>query len=163
MSDDITGLCRDHSFETAVDLCRRCGLEFCEVCVVYPFGPKKPFCKECAMSLGGVRTQVTRNAQPSRLIRRRAKEFSLVVGRQRAPVTMRGAPDLVDPTIPGVPDPADNAGERVPVTVPSGDDTAFVDSLDARFREAPPAPPAPAQVDPADGVAPPIDWKQPFG
>ena len=163
VSDDITGLCRDHSFETAIDVCRRCGLEFCEVCVVYPFGPKKPFCKECAMSLGGVRTQVTRNAQPSRLIRRRAKEFSLFVGRRKAPVTIGGAPDLVDPTIPDVPDPGANARERVPVPVPRADDAAFVDSLDTRFREAPLAAPAPGQVDPADGVAPPIDWSQPFG
>ena len=50
MSDDITGLCRDHSFETATAMCRRCSLEFCDTCVVYPFGPKKPFCKECAMT-----------------------------------------------------------------------------------------------------------------
>lgn len=163
VSDDITGLCRDHSFETAVDLCRRCGLEFCEVCVVYPFGPKKSFCKECAMSLGGVRTYVTRNALSSRLIRQRAKEFSRFVDQRKSPVPMGGAPDLVDPTIPGVPDPGANARERVPVAAPSGDDTTFVDSLDADIREAPLAPPAAGQVDPADGVAPPIDWSQPFG
>jgi len=163
VSDDITGLCRDHSFESAIDLCRRCGFEFCEVCVVHPFGPKKPFCKECAMSLGGVRAHVTRNALPSRLIRQRAKEFSRFVGQRNAPVTMGGVPNLVDPTTLGIPDPGANARERVPVAVQSGNDTTLVDSLDADFREAPLAPPAAGQVDPADGVAPPIDWSQPFG
>ena len=48
MSIDLTGLCREHSFESAAELCRRCGLEYCEACVVYPFGAKKPLCKTCA-------------------------------------------------------------------------------------------------------------------
>ena len=54
MSMHLTGLCREHSFESAAELCRRCGLEYCEACVVYPFGARKPLCKSCAIAMSGL-------------------------------------------------------------------------------------------------------------
>lgn len=52
----MEGRCELHLFDRAVDLCGRCGGEFCNTCVVYPFGPKKaPFCLGCAVVAAGVR------------------------------------------------------------------------------------------------------------
>jgi hypothetical protein len=43
-----------------VALCRRCGLSWCEACLVYSFGPKKPpYCMSCAMFASGVRSSAT--------------------------------------------------------------------------------------------------------
>ena len=99
MFDDITGLCLDHSFEKAAVICRRCSREFCDACVVYPFGPKKPYCKECAMAAGGVRTHVSRPAQPPKLVRKRVKAFEAFIAAART------ATDLLD-EIPDAPLPS---------------------------------------------------------
>ena len=80
MSMDFTGLCREHSFESAVALCRRCGHEYCDNCVVYPFGAKKPVCKACAISMGGVRSAAGLPAMPPRLVKKRAKAFAKYIG-----------------------------------------------------------------------------------
>ncbi len=76
MGPDITGRCRNHSFDFAESVCRRCGLEFCDDCVVRPFGKSKPFCKDCAMVLGGVKTHGIRPPMTSKQIRSRVKAFS---------------------------------------------------------------------------------------
>ncbi len=160
MSDDITGLCRAHSFEAATDLCRRCGLEFCEICVVYPFGPKKPYCKECAMALGGVRSNVTRHALSPRLIRRRVKQFNTFMrGRETSHEAVE-TPTLIDPSLDdalAAPPPA------VTAAVPAGADPSSAAEQGA--VPTPPPPPVPSQpggAGPAEGVAPPIDWNKPF-
>lgn len=160
MTDELTGLCRDHSFETAEDLCRRCGLEYCELCLVYPFGAKKPLCKECAMVAGGVRSHTARQEMPKRDLRRRVKAWERRVERGRTAAGAAAEPLLTDPLAPTHEDLA-----RVPATVPDrGAEVAA--ELAASFDEIPPPPPppAPAPADaPAEGVAPPIDWSQPFG
>jgi hypothetical protein len=52
----VEGRCERHLFDRAVDLCSRCGCEFCPDCLVYSFGPKKPpFCLPCAVEAAGVR------------------------------------------------------------------------------------------------------------
>jgi hypothetical protein len=52
----MEGRCERHLFEQADDLCQRCGAEFCQDCLVYSFGPKKPpFCLPCAVEAAGVR------------------------------------------------------------------------------------------------------------
>ncbi|MEZ5247053.1 MAG: hypothetical protein R2707_18330 [Acidimicrobiales bacterium] len=161
MTDELTGLCRDHSFETAENICRRCGLEYCELCLVFPFGAKKPLCKECAMVAGGVRSHAARPEMPKRDLKRRVKvwEARNVKGRSSAhgdAVTISD-PLLTDPLAPTEADL-----ERVPVTVPDhGADVAA--ALAESFGDIPPPPPAPKADEPADGVAPPIDWSQPFG
>ncbi len=159
MSDDITGLCRAHSFETATDLCRRCGLEFCEICVVHPFGPKKPYCKECAMALGGVRTHVTRQALPTRQVRKRVKAFEAFLKGRQTTLTTPAVPDLVDPTIESAAAPTP---EPVPAGAPAMDDALLDTDFDAGQIPPPPPPPV-GDNGPGDGVAPPIDWNQPFG
>lgn len=158
MFDDITGLCRDHSFETAVAMCRRCSLEFCDICLVYPFGPKKPYCKECAMAAGGVRSHVSRPAQPPRLVRQRVKAFDAF---QKARETNAAEPPplLMDPIMQ---EPLNTEPEPASATVPALGATAVTDLLD-QIPDAPQPPPPPAGSDATDTVAPPIDWERPFG
>ena len=49
--------CVKHQFESAVDVCRTCGRDFCGECLVYPFGEDKPpYCLDCALSASGVRS-----------------------------------------------------------------------------------------------------------
>jgi hypothetical protein len=53
----MEGRCERHQFDRAVDNCGRCGGEFCQTCVVYAFGPKKPpYCLPCAVEAAGVRS-----------------------------------------------------------------------------------------------------------
>lgn len=158
MSIALTGLCRVHSFESATALCRRCGLEYCESCVVYPFGEKKPLCKECAMASGGVRNHTALPAMNPRLVKKRAKAFEAVAtSNAAAPMAEPVVPDIVDPTIET---PAPDPGVLVP------DD---LDTVYEGYQEPPPLPsaaiPPPAtQPHPTDdGAAPAVDWNNPFG
>jgi hypothetical protein len=49
--------CEKHQFESAIDVCRTCGRDFCGECLVYPFGDDKaPYCLDCALSASGVRS-----------------------------------------------------------------------------------------------------------
>ena len=49
--------CAKHPHEMGIALCRRCGHSWCEACLVYAFGPKKPpYCMSCAMFASGVRS-----------------------------------------------------------------------------------------------------------
>lgn len=48
--------CSKHSFEPAAGVCRQCHNSYCEECLVYAFGPKKPpYCITCALNAAGVR------------------------------------------------------------------------------------------------------------
>jgi hypothetical protein len=158
MTVEIAGICRDHSFETAEEVCRRCGAEFCELCLVFPFGASKPLCKECAMAVGGVRSHVSRPPMARKDIRRKVKAFE-AHRRNRAVVTAQG--DDVEVTDPMLHDPlvpTDDDLERVPASVPATDTaTDGTDDLPAVAVTPPPV------EEPASGVAPPIDWNQPFG
>lgn len=182
MTVDITGLCRDHTFETAEDVCRRCGAEYCELCLVFPFGDAKPLCKECAMAAGGVRSHVSRPAMGRKDLRRALKAFDARRKAAAAAATdAEESPVLTDPLAPTnedleratapihdpVPEPVTAFDEPV-------DGDAFVDELAAAFTAPAPAPapaptpppapsPTPMREQPADGVAPPIDWNRPFG
>lgn len=154
MSTDLTGLCREHSFESALALCRRCGLEFCENCVVFPFGEKKPLCKECAMTLAGVRSFVSRPAMSPRLVKKRAKAFAAVSQ------TGAAAP-MPAPVVPAVVDPT--ADTDVGSTI-------VEESLDAIYdgyqEPAAPGAPTPDAAEPStvgEGIAPSVDWNNPFG
>lgn len=154
MTTDVTGLCKDHSFETAEEVCRRCGLEFCGLCLVYPFGAAKPLCKECAMAEGGVRSHIHRVAMGRRDLRRKVKAFKshLAARSVSTPSGSEEIPAERDPLVPIEPEL-----DRVPVTIPAP-------PKPAPLEQSQPAPaPAPATPDPAGGVAPPIDWSQPFG
>ena len=154
VSAELTGLCRDHSFETAIDVCRRCGLEFCEICVVHPFGAKKPFCKECAMVQGGVRTHSARPAQTSRVIRKRVKDFEKLKDRA-ATASGPETPALVDPVLQDWLDATPEAPEPEPAARSSAADRAEA--------AAPETASVVVEEEPADGVAPAIDWSKPFG
>jgi hypothetical protein len=59
--------CAKHPHEKGVAICRRCGGAWCNDCLVYSFGERKPpFCMGCAMVAGGVRTAAMRPAMPKR-------------------------------------------------------------------------------------------------
>ena len=153
MSMDLTGLCLNHSFESATALCRRCGQEFCDECVVYPFGVKKPLCKDCALLMGGVKTHASRPEMASRFVRRRAKAFAKTVTSASAPMPEPEVPAIVDTTTA---DPTEREDEAAAF------DLAPVGRSEAIAEETPPPPPAPSQQ-PAEGVAPAVDWNNPFG
>lgn len=165
MTVDITGLCQDHSFETAEEVCRRCGLEFCELCLVYPFGERKPLCKECAMAEGGVRSHTQRVAIGRREVRRKVKAFQAHLAARSAPAPSPAGeePILRDPLAP-----LDDERSRVPSAVPPATHDhggPLVEPLPAPVPTPATVPSGPAAPghDPAGGVAPPIDWSQPFG
>lgn len=164
MTVELTGLCQDHSFESAENICRRCGLEYCELCLVYPFGAKRPLCKECAMVVGGVRSHAARQEMPKRDVKRRVKAWDTRVAARNGPKAEETA--LSDPLLSDPLAPTEEDLERVPATVPADDGAEVAAGLAESFDDVPPPPPAPPQTSadaPADGVAPPIDWSQPFG
>lgn len=161
MIAELSGLCHDHSFERAENVCRRCGIEFCELCLVYPFGASRPFCKECAMVAGGVRSQACRPEMSKRELKRRVKEWN---AKQTTTASLNGDAAASNPVLNDPLAPTEEDLERVPATVPDNgaEVAAAVAESFSEMPPPPPPPPAPAQ-EPADGVAPPIDWSQPFG
>jgi hypothetical protein len=72
----VDGRCDQHLFEAAEDLCRECGREYCDECLVYPFGPKKPpLCRQCAIAAAGIRKHAKRpKVKTSRELKRQVKE-----------------------------------------------------------------------------------------
>lgn len=97
------------------------------------------------MAAGGVRTHVSRPAQPPRLVRKRFKAFEAFIASARSGGT---APVVSGPSI--APETATNA--------PSA--TELLDEI----PDAPlPSPAPPPNDKPTSDVAPPIDWDQPFG
>ncbi len=110
------------------------------------------------MAAGGVRTHVSHLAQPPRLVKKRVKAFESFKAAQAAGEPTP-PPVLIDPTMQeSAPD-----SDPIAATVPAGSSMAgdFLDQVpDAPL---PPPPPPAAAGEPTDGVAPPIDWNQPFG
>ena len=59
----MSGRCDRHSFDHAVGTCQSCRGSFCENCLVYTFGPKRPpYCIPCALVAGGVRSSRKRTS-----------------------------------------------------------------------------------------------------
>ncbi|MCU1460300.1 MAG: hypothetical protein JWO37_375 [Acidimicrobiales bacterium] len=53
--------CAKHIFEMAAGQCRMCHTGFCEECLVWSHGPKRPpLCIGCALAAGGVRRSAAR-------------------------------------------------------------------------------------------------------
>ena len=72
--------CVKHNFETVENTCRTCGRGYCNECLVYSFGPKKPpYCVSCALAAAGVRRSAA--AQPVR-----AQKNRRLFGRKSEPV-----------------------------------------------------------------------------
>ncbi|MEM7142970.1 MAG: hypothetical protein AAF548_18240 [Actinomycetota bacterium] len=164
MTVETTGLCQHHTFESSQDVCRRCGGEYCEMCLVFPFGNARPLCKECAMVAGGVRNHATRPEMAKRDVKRKVKAFNARTGNTVTATAAAPEVEISDPVLQDPLTPTADDLERVPEPVPAApaaDDGAEVAAeLADVFNTPPPAPPA---QEPADGVAPPIDWSQPFG
>ena len=162
MSDDITGLCEDHSFESAEEVCRRCGGEFCELCLVYPFGAAKPMCKECAMVAGGVRSHSSRLEMKGREVKRKIKAFEQRRRRTAEAATAVNAVEVSDPILTDPLAPTEDDLQRVSVPAPAPVEPEVEPTEEPPPPPPPPPPPATAPTGDA-GVAPPIDWSQPFG
>jgi len=94
----MEGRCERHLFDQAIDLCGRCGAEFCGDCLVYSFGPKKPpFCLPCAVEAAGVRKGAGyRPAMSRREAKRLAKQRDAFRNRHAAGAGA-GAPDPMPP------------------------------------------------------------------
>jgi hypothetical protein len=55
-SSQMQQQCVKHVFEGAQAGCATCGGQFCDECLVYAFGPKKPpLCIQCAVAAAGIR------------------------------------------------------------------------------------------------------------
>lgn len=97
--------CEKHRHERGVALCGRCGESWCEQCLVYAFGPKKPpYCMGCAMFAGGVRTAAARPALSKRELKARRKAV--------AASTQVVAAAFVNPALPA----EDTAEDTAPAT-----------------------------------------------
>lgn len=97
--------CARHQFENAVADCRSCRARYCEKCLVYTHGPKRPpMCIPCAISAAGIRHSAAAPVHHRR--------SGGLFGRRREPVvanTPMAAPRQVAlPEIPGDPTPNGN-------------------------------------------------------
>lgn len=102
----MEGRCERHLFDQAVDLCGRCGGEYCPDCLVYSFGPKKPpFCLPCAVARSGVRSSAN-NYKP--LSGREQRELK----RRRAQLQARRNPAAA-PEPEAFPTPPPEPGQAV--------------------------------------------------
>ncbi len=77
-------------------ICGDCGHNFCEECVVFPFGPKKaPVCISCALELGGISSRATGRPKLSRqsIRERRAaqRKAQKTARKEQAPVGSQSA------------------------------------------------------------------------
>ena len=161
MSGEISGLCRDHSFEPAEDLCRHCGGEFCGTCLVYPSG--KPLCKPCAMAAAGVRSTGTFKPLSKRDLKSRLKVFETARALRRAPEET--APIVTDPLVGHDPigPPQGEGMDRLGGPDPALDPDLVAEAAARLAGVVPPNDTAPAEESAAPDIAPSIDWDRPFG
>lgn len=89
-----------HSFEAAGGVCQRCGLAFCEECLVFALGPDKPpLCVPCALAASGVRAGAAPAPRTPRRERKRRRRAHDEIRAQRSRERERAetmALDLVD-------------------------------------------------------------------
>ena len=107
----MEGRCERHLFDQAIDLCGRCGAEFCNDCLVYSFGPKKPpFCIQCAVVAAGIRSNA---GTPPALGRRELK----MMNRERMAALKRLARMPAAEPAPGDAIESDEPAAKVPSTL----------------------------------------------
>lgn len=72
----MDGRCDKHQFEPSERTCRSCGGQFCQDCLVYSHGHRKPpYCVSCALAAAGVRSSAQRHASVSkRTLRKQLRE-----------------------------------------------------------------------------------------
>lgn len=111
--------CVKHHFDMAEGQCRSCGYLFCGGCLVFPGGPSKPpFCINCAMVKGGVRSTAgnvpltsPRDIRRLEKDRKRSARMAAKAERKAAPQTPSEQPPGVIPA-PLHPIPPDRSGQR---------------------------------------------------
>lgn len=107
----MEGRCERHPFDQAVDLCGRCGCEFCADCVVYSFGPAKPpYCLPCAVEAAGVRQGAGFRPAPSRKERKELKRRRDAFLRTRGDADVPGEPEVEVPEA----EPASSFWDKAP-------------------------------------------------
>ena len=161
---EITGLCREHSFEPAIDLCRLCGGEFCELCLVHPGG--RALCKTCAMAAAGVRSGGTLKPIARRDLKRRLTAFEAYRSMRRP--AEASTPIIHDPLIEyDVAEPHLGAAgaTRLQSESARSPDPDLVAQAAAQLAGSrrPLEPAARTDDSPGGDIAPPIDWSKPFG
>ncbi len=87
----MDGRCDKHSFEPAERICRSCGGEFCQDCLVYSHGHRKPpFCVSCALAAAGVRSSAGRPVVKSKREIRKALRDERKAEKVRAKAAAKG-------------------------------------------------------------------------
>lgn len=69
--------CAKHAMLRAQSPCFQCGHDYCDECLVFPFGPAKPMCIGCALAFAGVNARPVarrREARPTWGERRRRRQ-----------------------------------------------------------------------------------------
>jgi hypothetical protein len=102
--------CARHGFDSAEDVCRRCGRDFCGDCLVYSFGPTAaPYCRACALAASGVSH---RNEPVAALSRReiRDRHRRWLAVRAAGPRTVEAEPESRVPVAADRPAPAEPMG-----------------------------------------------------
>ena len=124
----MEGRCERHLFDRAIDLCGRCGGEYCTDCLVYPFGASKPpFCLPCAVARGGVRSNApTYQALSGRKLRQLQKHRKQALVAAQAAQAAQAAesgvptePDQLAPDAAFVVEPVPPAYEWYPAAEPA--------------------------------------------
>ena len=117
--------CNNHGFEIAENSCRNCGYDFCNECLVYSFGPKKPpFCVACALAAAGVRANAgNRPIMSRRELRRRDKERRKA-RRAEEVAAVQGGPQI-DWSVPEGSSPAFDWADQMDNDAPTGNVVSF--------------------------------------
>ena len=96
--------CAKHPHERGIALCGRCGDSWCANCLVYTHGQKKPpYCLECAMFAGGVRSTAARPALSRREMKARLKAVEVAatdLGSAAIKTAAAASVDLADEVAP---------------------------------------------------------------
>jgi len=93
--------CVKHPHEPGAALCGRCGGAWCNDCIVYAYGPKKPpLCLGCAMVAGGVRSASARPAMPRRQLKalQKAAKAEAKAAAKAAKAAGKAEPEPVEET-----------------------------------------------------------------
>jgi len=88
----MDGRCDKHQFEPSERSCRSCGGQFCQDCLVYSHGPRKPpYCVSCALAAAGVRS----TAQRQVVVSKRELRKTLRDERRAIKAASKGGADVV--------------------------------------------------------------------
>jgi len=81
----MNGRCASDPLDQAIDVCDVCYEEFCQSCLVTIRGRKHPLCRECALSVAGIKGRTRRKRRGSRRTAKRRRQQLADAARDRNP------------------------------------------------------------------------------